>query len=268
MAAGLSDKHLSVAKSFMDSVSAGAPRSELLTDAPVFRALNFNIPGKDAVLKRLSDENTGKVYKTVTWAAPVADQYGAVQVKGTPAGGGPGGVIMTLLFEGDRISAVQQQNVPGAPRAPSEMKLTPTIKNFVTQALHEKHPMLIAHTDENGQPVLSFRGSTQAFSDDQLAIWIRNAGGGFIKAIQKNPKVALMYRNEDSKATYQFQGRARVATDDATRDKVYATMTQVERDHDYAHTGVAVIIDLDLVQGQAGLSPTGPIEPVRLVRAK
>ena len=262
----MADK-LEIAKSFMDSVSAGAPKSELLSDAPVFRALNFNIPGKDGVLKRLTDENTSKVYKTVSWQAPFADQYGGVQVKGAPASG-VGGVIMTLLFEGDKISAVQQQNVPGAARAPSEMKLTPTIKAFVTQALAEKHPMLIAHTDENGQPVLSFRGSTQAFSDDQLAIWVRNASGGFIKAIQKNPRVALMYRNEDSKATYQFQGRARVATDDATRDKVYATMTQVERDHDYAHTGVAVIIDLDMVQGQAGLSPTGPIEPVRLVRAK
>jgi hypothetical protein len=262
----MADK-LETAKSFMESVSAGAPKSELLTADPVFRALNFNIPGKDAVLKRLTDENTSKVYKGVTWAAPIADQYGAVQVKGVPASG-VGGVIMTLLFDGDKISAVQQQNVPGAPRPASEIKLTPTIKTFVTQALAEKHPMLIAHTDESGQPVLSFRGSTQAFSDDQLAIWVRNAGGGFIKAIQKNPKVALMYRNEDSKATYQFQGRARVATDDATRDKVYATMTQVERDHDYAHTGVAVIIDLDMVQGQAGLSPNGPIEPVRMVRAK
>jgi len=262
----MADK-LEIAKSFMESVSAGTPKTDLLTDAPVFRALNFNILGKDAVLKRLTDENTSKVYKTVSWQTPIADKYGAIQVKGTPASGA-GGIIMTLLFDGDRISAVQQQNVPGAGRPATELKLTPTIKNFVTQALADKHPMVVAYTGDDGQPVLSFRGSTQAFSDDQLAIWIRNAGGSFIKAIQKNPRVALMYRNEDTKATYQFQGRAHVASDDVTREAVYTTMTQVERDHDYAHTGVAVIIDLDMVQGQAGLSNTGPIEPVRMQRAR
>ncbi len=256
-----------IVRSFMESVSAGAPKAELLSENAVFRALNFNIPGKQAVLKRLTDENTSKVYKTVTWQAPFADKFDGIQIKGTPAGGA-GGVIMTMLFEGDKISAVQQQNIPGAPRAASDVKLTDTIKTYVTDALATKHPMLVAYTDEAGQPVLSFRGSTQAFSDDQIAMWVRNAGGSFIAAIKKNPKVALMYRNEETRATYQFQGRAHVAGDDATREKVYQTMTQVERDHDYARTGVALIIDLDLVQGQAGLSNTGPIEPVRMVRGK
>ncbi len=262
----MADK-LEIVRNFMDSVSAGAPQAELLSDNAVFRALNFNIPGKQAVLKRLTDEGTSKVYKTVTWQPPFADTFDGIQIKGTPASGA-GGVIMTMLFEGDKISAVQQQNVPGASRAPSEMKLTPTIKSFVTEALATKHPMVVAYTDEAGQPVLSYRGSTQAFSDDQIAMWVRNAGGSFLKSIQKNPKIALMYRNEESKATYQFQGRAKIATDEATREKVYQTMTQVERDHDYARTGVALVIDLDMVQGQAGLGNTGPIEPVRLVRSK
>lgn len=256
-----------IVRSFMESVSAGAPKAELLSENAVFRALNFNIPGKQAVLKRLTDEATSKAYKTVTWQAPFADKFDGIQIKGTPAGGA-GGVIMTMLFDGDKISAVQQQNVPGAPRAPSDVKLTDTIKNFVTNALATKHPMVVSYIDEAGQPVLSFRGSTQALSDDQLAMWVRNAGGSFIKSVQKNPKIALMYRDEDSKATYQFQGRARVATDEATREKVYQTMTQVERDHDFARTGVALVIDLDLVQGQAGLTPTGPIEPIRMVRGK
>jgi hypothetical protein len=156
--------------------------------------------------------------------------------------------------------------LPGTPRAASELKLTPTLKSLVNTALATKHPMVVAYCDESGQPVVSFRGSTQAFSDDQLAIWVRNAEGSFLRSIQKNPKVALMYRDEETKATYQFQGRARIATDAASRKQVYAAMAQVERDHDFAETGVALLIDLDLVQGQAGLSPTGPIEPVRMKR--
>ena len=43
-------------------------------------------------------------------------------------------------------------------------------------------------------------------------------------------------------------------------------MAQVEKDHDFARAGVALIIDLDLAQGFAGLGPAGPIGPVHMVR--
>ena len=115
---------------------------------------------------------------------------------------------------------------------------------------------------------MSFRGSTHAYSDDQLAIWLRKAEGGLTKAIAKNPKVALMYRDEDAKATYMFQGRAHIDSSDAARKKVYDAMAQVERDHDFAHLGVAMIIDLDLVEGYGGLSPQGQVNPIRMARAK
>lgn len=252
--------------SFLQSVKAGSPRADLLTEQVKFNALNVDVPGRDAVLKRLTGEPTGKVYRDVSWQTPETDN-GVVKIKGLlPTGGPSGGIILTIHFDGERISAIQQQGIPGTPRPATALKLTPTIKEFVNNALVSKHPLLVAYVDESGQPVVSFRGSTQAFSDDQLAIWVRNAEGSFLKAIKKNPKVALMYRNEETKATYQFQGRARVATDAETRRKVYETMAQVERDHDYAQTGVALIIDLDLVQGYAGLSPNGQIEPVRMMR--
>ena len=126
--------------------------------------------------------------------------------------------------------------------------------------------MLIAYTDESGQPVLSFRGSLQAFSDDQLALWVRNAQGSMLRSLQKNPKVATMYRDEDSKATYQFQGRARITTDDSERKRIYDASAQVEQAHDFAKLGVAVIIDLDRVEGYAGLGPAGQIDRVLMVR--
>jgi hypothetical protein len=55
--------------------------------------------------------------------------------------------------------------------------------------------MIVAYTDENGAPVLSFRGSTQ------LSIWVRHASGGMIKALQHNPNMALMYRDPHSRPT-------------------------------------------------------------------
>ena len=255
-----------IVRSFLDSVKAGTPRAELLSEQAKFNALNVDLPGRDAVLKRLTAEPAAKMYRDIAWQTPQTDN-GVVKVKGVlPPGGPTGGAILTVHFDGERIAAIQQQALPGAPRPATALKLTPTIKTFVDNALVSKHPMLVAYADENGQPVVSFRGSTQAFSDDQLAIWVRNAEGSFLKSITKNPKVALMYRDEDTKATYQFQGRARIATDAATRKQVYERMAPVERDHDYAETGVALLIDLDLVQGYAGLSPTGPIEPVRMAR--
>jgi hypothetical protein len=106
----------------------------------------------------------------------------------------------------------------------------------------------------------------QALGDDQLALWVRNANGGMLRSLQKNPKVALMYRDEDSKATYQFQGRARVTTDESERRRIYDASAQVEQAHDFAQLGVALIIDLDCVEGYAGLGPAGQIDRIRMVR--
>ena len=109
--------------------------------------------------------------------------------------------------------------------------LTPEIKEMVNGGLTTGNPMLLAVVNRENKPVLSFRGSLQVFSDDQLALWVRNAQGGMLHALQKNPKVALMYRDEETKATYQLQGRARVTTDEAERQRVYKASAAVEQAH-------------------------------------
>jgi hypothetical protein len=148
------------------------------------------------------------------------------------------------------------------------LKLTPELKTLIDGALMGRHPIAVAYVDETGQPVLSFRGSTQAFSDDQLAIWVRNGDGNLLRAIKRNPKVALMYRDEDSRATYTFRGRARISTDEADRARVYETMAQAEKAHDPSRAGTALIIDLDLVEGWAGMGASGQIGRVRMVRGE
>ncbi len=251
---------------FLSSLKNGAPRADLLSENAKFQALNVNLEGRDEVLKRMSAEPGGKVFRDINWQAPQLEG-GVAKVKGILPRGAPyGGLILTVHFDGERISVIQQQGLPGAPQSATPIKLTPTIKAAIDNALTSRHPMLIAYCDETGQPVMTFRGSLQAFSDDQLAVWIRNAEGSFIRSIKKNPRVALMYRDEEAKATYQFQGRAHAVADAATRKQVYSKMAKVERDHDFAEAGVAVVIDLDFVQGYAGLSPSGPREPVRMAR--
>jgi hypothetical protein len=75
-----------------------------------------------------------------------------------------------------------------------------------------------------------------------------------------------MYRDPAARATYSLAGRARIASDDATRRRIWQAMPVVEQRHDFAHLGTALVIDLDRVAGQAGYDATGPIDPVHLVR--
>jgi hypothetical protein len=47
---------------------------------------------------------------------------------------------------------------------------------------------------------------------------------------------------------------------------VYDEAAPSERAHDWAQTGVAVIIDLDRVEGWAGMGPTGQVGRLNMVR--
>ena len=238
----------------------------VLSEAPSFMALGVNLAGLDSVLDRLARQPTREMYRQVTWAAPEATADGTRAIGHMPKDAPRAGVVLTFRFDGGRIGTVQHQNLPPRPAPGSALRLTPTLKQLIDNALATRHPMLMAYTDESGQPVLSFRGSLQAFSDNQLALWVRNAQGGMLRALQRNPKVALMYRDEDTKATYQFQGRARVTTDGSERQRIYEASAAVEQAHDFAQLGVAVIIDLDRVEGYAGLGPAGQIDRELMVR--
>lgn len=141
---------------------------------------------------------------------------------------------------------------------PSPLTLTPEIKGLVNGALESGHPMILAVVDPHGGPHLSFRGSTQAHSDTQLSFWLRNAGGGAIAAIARNPQVAFMYRSATT-PMLQFKGRARVATDAAERAAVFDAAPERERAMDAERKGLAVVVDLDRVEGVLGFTDEGPV---------
>jgi uncharacterized pyridoxamine 5'-phosphate oxidase family protein len=256
----MSQQTETVAK-FLSSIKSGQLAADLLTDDVGFQSLNVNQKGKSDIVARFKGGN----YAEANWAAP-EEKGGAVQAVGTLPNQAK--IVLTVHAAGGKINLLQQQGVPGNPRPASDLKLPADLKARIDNALKERHPIMITYVDETGQPNLTFRGSTQVFSDHQLAIWVRNGSGKMLRSIQKNPKVALMYRDEDAKATYMLQGRAHIDSSEAARKKVYDTMAQVERDHDFAHLGVAMIIDLDLVEGYDGLSPQGQINPIRMARAK
>ena len=141
-----------------------------------------------------------------------------------------------------------------APPVLTELKLSAAMKDAIDKAFETSKPVVISYVDESGAPQLSYRGSTQAYSDTQLAIWVRNPEGRILPSIAKNPAVALIYGNFDPSARgfMIFRGRAHVDDSDAVRAHVYEHAHAFERDKDKDRKGAALIIDLDSVEGFFG----------------
>lgn len=136
----------------------------------------------------------------------------------------------------------------------TELKLTADMQRAVNTAFETGKPVTIAYVDERGAPQLSYRGSTQAYSETQLAIWVRNPEGGILAATRKNPAVALIYGNFDPNARgfMTFRGRARVDDGADARRRVYDQAHEIERSRDPERKGVPLIVDLDSVDGFFG----------------
>jgi hypothetical protein len=216
--------------------------------------------GYDDVLATITgiDVMTG-VYRTGAWANP-EESGDQVRVTADLGGGLLSTASLTFTFnDADKITHVEHVNAPGTPAAPTD-RIPDFVKAIVNSALANNTPMIVAYTDESGAPVLSLRGSTQAFSDTQLSIWVRHANGGMAKALQKNPSMALIYRDPPNRTTLTFLGRAHFDTSDEVRNRVFDLAPEVEQKHDLDRNGAALIIDVDRLSGS---SPRGGVRMSR-----
>jgi hypothetical protein len=139
-----------------------------------------------------------------------------------------------------------------APQVLTELKLTPALKELVDGALGRGRMLSVAYVGADGRPELSFRGSVQAYSDTQLAIWVRNPEGGMLAAVRDGrPHIALLYGEirPDAKAFVSFRGRGRIDNAEPVRRKVYDSSPEAERNLDKDRKGLPLIIDLDSVDG-------------------
>jgi predicted pyridoxine 5'-phosphate oxidase superfamily flavin-nucleotide-binding protein len=254
----MTDK-IAIVTEFLGSLrsdAAGPPRSDLLTDDVTYTSSRGTATGRDVVMKYMAGPTAFTFYQKGNWSQPKVDGD-VIEIVAEPD---PGAVGSTLRCHcsGDRISLVQDQAFGRPAKEQKGIKLSPEIKAAINNASAIKSPILLSYVDETGQPSLSFRGSTHAYSDDQLAIWLRDAEGGLTKAIAKNPKVALMYRdNAPTGGMFHFHGRARITTDPEERKRIYDAAPVNERNHDLDMEGGAVIIDLDFLQGFVGRTPDG-----------
>lgn len=123
------------------------------------------------------------------------------------------------------------------------------IHERVNGALSEGYPLSMMAVSADGQPVVSFRGSTQTFGDDALAVWVRGEPSSTLDAIAQNPAVAVVYTNMPARKFWIFRGRARVTSDQSDRDAIWEGQHDLEKARDPERAGIAVVIDLDSVQG-------------------
>jgi hypothetical protein len=140
----------------------------------------------------------------------------------------------------------------------SGIELDAAITSLVNNAFDERKPILIAYVDGEGQPKLSFRGSTHVHGPDQLAIWVRDPEGGLLASIGDRPRITLFYR--DPPVQYFFFGRGHLEEDEQTRNRVFNESPEAERGRDLEMKGKALVIDLDRVTGGG---PDGRIDLTR-----
>lgn len=241
--------------------------AELLCDDVVYQNLGLELNGRTDVLMHLLGEKTGRLYRDAEWGTPAAHGDAALIEAQMPSGSSFNDKILLLHFRGDRVRAIQEQlRLPIARPAETALSIGAGLRCMINSALEARNPMLLAYTDESGQPVVSLRGSVQVVEDDRLTLWVRNPQSGLIRAIAVNPKVALMYRNEQRRASFQLQGRARIVDDEAEKRRVFDALPKVERDHDFAALGQAIIIELDRIEGYAGVAEGRVVDAVNMRR--
>jgi hypothetical protein len=132
----------------------------------------------------------------------------------------------------------------------ADLELTGDIAAAINGAGEAGTAIVIAYVDAQGAPSMSYRGSTQVYSPHQVAVWARNPNEGLAVAVKERPLVSLMYLNRQTPGPYflSIKGRARV--DPEANQQVYDNMMKGERDRDPDRKGVAVVVDVDTVDGR------------------
>ncbi|MEA2641590.1 MAG: hypothetical protein QOF51_2984 [Chloroflexota bacterium] len=209
--------------------------------------------GYDAALERITGVwPLTPVFRKGSWSDPQPEGDALkVHAQMAPVGSGPTHVNLTFTFDdADLIARVDQENLITQPLVETAT-LPDFVRTRVNSALANECAMSVAYVDEAGRPHISLRGSIQVFSDTELSMWIRGDRSGLAPAIEKNPNVAMFYRDNSTRTMFSFMGTARVDSDEGVRRKVYDISPEVERNHEAWTTGVAVIFDIQQVDGFA-----------------
>lgn len=233
-----------------EAAAAERVRPHLAEDVVLVAGRNEYKGLKDVLFRVTGQWPNTPVYAQGAWSN-ITEDGDRLKVGATffGLGAAPAAIDLTFSFNSsDQISRIEQVVTP-QPAPQVVNKLPDHVKGMVNDALRNGTPCVVAYVDEEGRPSLSLRGSTCAFSDTELAIWVRNPESGIVKALDKNNNIAVLYRDQKSRSTLIFQGKGRIATDQATRDRLFEMTPEVEQNHVPDRTGAALIIELERAMG-------------------
>ena len=243
-----------------DVVAGFAPR---LADGARLVSIRGRREGRDDVVAGLADAGLLGMFGQATWSPPtVGDDGTRVEMRATvPAALPVGGFDVTLQFDGDgQVQEIHQQMLPPAPLEPTPLALGDDVRDLLAGALSNRTPTIVAYVAPDGRPHVSLRATTQLLGPDRIGMWIRDPSGGLLAGIAANPNLTIWYRDPEARTNYQFYGRARRDDDERVRAEVFDHSPEPEQNMDPSRRGVAVVVDLDRVEGSG---PSGRVLMVR-----
>jgi hypothetical protein len=214
--------------------------------------------GRDQVLSRMTGKWPNTHYlRRAGWSEPAEeDGHLVVTAEYPPYITQTRISKVTFSFnDRDEITEIIHE-VVGLPPRLKATEVPLVVRGIVNDAVANNTPICVAHINEDGEPVLSFRGSLQFFGPRQISAWLRNPRGGLATSVGKNPRVALMYRDSPRVITVNIKGLAHIETDEEIRRRVYEMMPEVEQTHDPDRTGACLIIDIQSVKCQVASQTT------------
>ena len=135
------------------------------------------------------------------------------------------------------------------------IEISDSMRANINGAIDKGRVLTAAYVDDDGKPHATFFGSIHVHSKDQLALWVRDPKGGMPRALATRPWVSLVYADISTRTYYRLNGRGRLANDAAERDRVFSEMHPIEQKFDAERKGVAVVIDLDSIDGYDAAKP-------------
>jgi hypothetical protein len=256
------DKRIVAAEAYARSIRTGehsaskalaprlAPDVVLDTNGPAAGSKTEEFRGHAQVLDRASGNwAITPSLRIARWADPVVEGDKVVVNVGFDFIGSvaPAALRLGFSFDGEsRIARIEQRYTPRQPQ-PTD-RIPAGVKTLINNARVQDLPICLAHVTEEGTPLITFRGSIQVLNDHELCAWIRAADGGLMRSIAKNPAVSLAYADLP-RAMFTIQGRARMDTSEAMRERVFEMIPEQEKNHDPARKGAVMIIAVDRIQG-------------------
>lgn len=247
---------LELTKTYVQAQSGDAAAVDRIKDAlaedAVLKLPRSTVNGRDGIVANLAAADLVRGFGQAEWGEPAVEGERVRMTGRLPLLSVLGGYSVSLLAEGESIKHIEMENLPAPPLPASELSLAEPVQVAVNDSYVNGVPMLVASVSTEGQPLLSLRGSFQAYSPTALAFWARNAEGGTIASLELNNRLTAFLRDPKNRTNLMFYGRGRVCANEDERMTVYNNSPEPERLADPQIKGQGVIMDLEKIEGTFG----------------